>query len=96
MSDLETLRTHAKQMAEHGRHGKNCGMKPVGGLGCTEMADHAAHEWQDAVWPDRTRRCGGRCRGCITDAERALWRQIADEVGSYLDQPADDAQESLI
>lgn len=26
------------------------------------------------------------CRGCVTDADRALWAQIADEITEHLDQ----------
>ena len=33
------------------------------------------------------------CDGCVTTAERALWRQIADEISAYLAQePATEGQ----
>lgn len=37
---------------------------------------------RDRPWVKPTPRPG--CHGCMTDAERALWKQIADEHTSYL------------
>jgi hypothetical protein len=94
LSDLEMLRDHAREMATS-EHNATCSTKRPFGMFrfCADTADHPSHHWD--VWPGHDRRCPGRCSGCMTDAERKLWRQIADEVGAYLDQP-DDEQETLL
>jgi len=107
LSELETLREHAREMAEKGE-------PPRPGLAkwCRRVEvpvwhpDHERgieprHDWcvpmgGNAAW----KRCGCPCHDherpmLPTDAERKLWRQIAEEVGAYLDRP-DEGQETLL
>jgi hypothetical protein len=44
-------------------------------------------EWPRWVHPDSA------CPGCVTDADRALWARLADEVDAYL---APEPEETLL
>lgn len=64
---------------------------------CSKAVDrenHAGHTWMESdQWrPDQSwqRWCHGACSGCVSDAERALWAQIADEINEYIYQPPDE------
>lgn len=64
----------------------------------TVFADHArrmstARHKPDcpAPAPPGTWRVGA-CLGCVTDADRALWVRLADEVDAYLARPADEGK----
>lgn len=96
MSDLKITRDHARRMSESEHH-DDCerihrvvkvdrwlyahGLDAT--LSCAREDGHEPHEWQGnsrgGDWS-----CPGLCGGCQTDSERALWRQIADEIDAYL------------
>ena len=109
MSELETLKSHALAMAERD-HASTCPAKvarPSGlrGARCDDAlskSSHEPHRWslplplthaRDPI--SLTRWCAGYCTGCMTDTERGLWRQIATEIGTHLEQPAEAEQEAL-
>lgn len=107
MGELETLKSHAVQMAAK-HHASNCPAKatlPIGrkGARCDDAAsglDHDPHEWTLLLTNGPhtitlSRWCGGHCTGCMTERERKLWRQISDEIGEHLDRPADVEQGAL-
>lgn len=87
MTALTTLRDHARAMAT-AQHKPEC---PVDlpfpdaftwrSLRCGREDGHKAHRFErnDLRW-----NCPGRCPGCVTDDERALWKQQADELDGYL------------
>lgn len=95
MSDLTQLRDHARAMstAQH-RIGEKwvdrClwrGQQSLNEKALKARAkagDRFTPEELDELWPLRE-----VCPGCVTDAERALWKQIADEIDAYL-TPDDD------
>lgn len=67
---------------------------------CKNTKPHPEHDWDDVFSNGfeevrHTVRCEGTCTGCVPAAERALWRQIADEIGAHLKRPADADQEAL-
>ena len=71
MSDLETLRDHARFMTTYTTPG-------------IALEPDRTHTLRRPVW-----------RYTVpTDAERALWQQIADEIDVYL--APDDGQETLL
>lgn len=103
MSDLEEFRDHARRLstAEHRdapcrrtrfTRGTTLGT-PTWHMSCERTDGHDRHPWTtDRFDWD----CPGLCGGCMTDAERSLWRRLADEVDEHLDmQVADDALEGL-
>lgn len=58
------------------------------------VADHAPECYgRAAPWLKLTPRPG--CRECVTDADRALWRAIADEIDAHLAAPVLDVDEGL-
>lgn len=97
MSDLTQFRDHARFMASR-EHAEGCApalssrSRAHRGVQkwCGNRGAHAEHEWtgHSPLYADRevTWRCAGRCSGCVTDAERALWTQLADEIDAYLQQ----------
>lgn len=105
MSELETLRDHAQRMAGS-RHVDDCMrihritklITPAGGfvdytLSCASTAGHDPHPW---VHPNGLEYdCPGLCSGCMTERERRLWSQVANEVGAHLDNPPDAIEEGL-
>jgi len=89
MSDLTQLRDHARTIADWQPGEPRAACKDRAIFGTPKPADHA--------------NCGGHRCGCKchrpTDAQRALWRQIADEIDAYLardpevvGQPADNEE----
>lgn len=83
-TDLEQTRDHARKMAG-AEHRPDCrGQRPA--RTCpTPNEPHPEHDL--ARWIT----CLGWCPGCVTDAERALWSQLADEIDAYLaPNPPDD------
>lgn len=109
VSDLKELRDHARRLAESA-HVDDCLLinritklvKPAPGeflgldvtLSCPSMAGHDPHDWLAIDGLDYY--CPGLCGGCMTDAERALWRQIAAEIGEHLERPDDEHQGALV
>lgn len=53
--------------------------------GCS--ADHPAMMWRPA---------DERCPGCVSDADRALWAQLADEIDAYLAGQLEDGEEPFL
>lgn len=49
-------------------------------------ADHRPECWGTELrhWGPLKVRPNPECPGCVTDAERDLWRRLADEVDAYL------------
>lgn len=110
MSELETLRNHARHMTQPGRHGEHCatkgaiddfvrGCRAYSGLrDCAETGDHNGHAWTK-TYPNLGMEwiywCLGRCSGCIPESEREQWKRIADELDAYLGQ-GDEGQGALL
>lgn len=107
MTELKTLKSHAVEMAAKD-HASDCPAKatlPIGcrGARCDDAASgtaHEPHQWTLQLANGRntielSRWCSGHCSGCMTDRERELWHQIADEVGTYLAVPNEAEQEAL-
>ena len=103
-SELETLRDHAERLAK-AAHTDDCLrihritklLRPLAyidvTLSCASTTGHDSHSWVagNGLGYD----CPGLCGGCMTDRERELWRQIADEVGTHLDNPPNAIEEGL-
>ncbi|RNL63630.1 hypothetical protein EFK50_07760 [Nocardioides marmoriginsengisoli] len=108
MSDLTQFRDHARFMAgrEHALGCLVVRSKPpkahsfdaknVGWKWCGNNEAHDEHAWKSESqfgsdyapeW-----RCAGICGGCNSDAHRALWSRLADEIDAYL---ADDDETPL-
>ena len=56
------------------------------------MGHPAGKPWGRAAsrWAEHAEECPGNpaappCTGCVTDADRALWTRLADEVDAYLE-----------
>lgn len=110
MSDLEQTRNHARKMSEsahrYGCYGKAHNRlpprsgRPLDVKDCPDDDPHEAHAWHWTLSNgiDTIRsvdvRCRGICGGCQTDQDRAMWKQIADELDAYL--APDDGQEALL
>lgn len=95
MSDLTSLRDHARRMST-AVHRDDCNRRhrTAGhGHSCADETPHDAHTWAHETYDELTWRCPGLCGGCLPDNERRLWRQIADEIAAYL--APDDDQPSL-
>ena len=106
VSDLTELRDHARRLAESA-HVDDCLrihritklLREVSGydfdvtLSCSSEVGHDPHEWRGPLGAEYA--CPGLCGGCMTEPERALWRQIAAEVGAHLDRPDDKEQGAL-
>ncbi|HEY9408879.1 MAG TPA: hypothetical protein VIP77_04800 [Jiangellaceae bacterium] len=108
MSDLKELRDHAQRLAESA-HVDDCLLinritkliRPDVGeflgydvtLSCPSTAGHDSHDW--VATNGLSYYCPGLCGGCMTEPERALWRQIATEIGAHLDRPDDKEQGAL-
>jgi hypothetical protein len=105
MSDLKELREHAVRLAESA-HVDDCErihritklIKTIAydwdfTLSCINTSGHDSHTWISAGGIEYD--CPGLCGGCMTERERALWRQLAGEITEYLDQPDDEQQEAL-
>lgn len=70
MSDLTAFRDHARTMSRR-THRPDCPLwKKVGEFAhlCSDSCTH----------PEP------RCPGCVTNADRELWKRLADEVDAYL------------
>ena len=77
MSELTTFRDHARIMSLR-KHRPDCLLwKKVG---------HYAHLCSDECTHPEP-----RCPGCVTDADRALWARLADEVDAYLSHEEEEA-----
>lgn len=96
MSDLERFRDHCREMATI-QHAEDCyGAQRVTkvllrngrasdldhDLSCADETAHDAHEWIGDHGFDWF--CPGVCGGCVSDADRALWIRLADEIDGYL------------
>lgn len=106
MSDLKGLRDHAARLAESA-HVDDClrihriTKRIQSGtswdwdviLSCASEAGHEPHQWYGVLGTEYE--CPGLCGGCMTERERKLWRQIADEIGDHLERPAQAEQEAL-
>lgn len=106
MSDLEQFREHAVRLAESA-HVDDClrihriTKRIKSGtswdwdvtLSCSSEAGHDPHQWYGHLGAEYE--CPGLCGGCITERERGLWRQLAGEIGEYLDRPDDEQQGAL-
>lgn len=105
VSDLKELRDHAVRLAESA-HVDDClrihritKLIPLGRddwditLSCASDAGHESHDWINPY--GLSYYCPGLCGGCMTERERTLWRQLAGEIGEYLDKPDDEQQEAL-
>lgn len=107
MSDLTQLRDHAQRMAKSD-HVDDCErihritklISPRyfegtydATLSCSSTSGHDPHTWHSAGYIEYD--CPGLCGGCMTERERKLWRQIADEIGEHLDRPAEADQGAL-
>lgn len=77
MSDLTTFRDHARRLST-AEHGDEC-----------EAVWHEP-DLQGSPRPTRREKPNPHCPGCITDADRRLWTQLADEIDTYLTTPTDD------
>lgn len=95
VSELTTLRDHAREMAasEHRPECKGVVTRIGSHLGlvgtdlyrvwtCDDESEHEPHRWVDDFCIEW--KCQGICPGCIPDSERALWVQIRDEIDAYL------------
>lgn len=96
MSDLTRFRDHAREMTERLHRPDCCRCEQTYCCGCI---GHPAYHpdvrppwWYGPamLWTAHAETCPGNpaapnCTGCVTDAERALWTQIADEIDDYLD-----------
>jgi hypothetical protein len=75
MSDLSTLADHARKMST-ARHKPECPPR------------HRRPQWVNDHDSDGLFTGGHEdpppCPGCVTDADRALWTRIADEIDDYL------------
>lgn len=105
VSDLKAFREHAVRLAESA-HVDDCLrihritklLTPLTGydfdvtLSCASEAGHEPHQWHGEL--GAAYECPGLCGGCMTERERALWRQLAGEIAEYLDRP-DEQQEAL-
>jgi len=105
MGDLKELRDHAARLAESA-HVDDCELihritKRIRTgasydwditLSCSSEAGHDPHEWLGVSGVMYA--CPGLCGGCMTEAERKLWRQIAEEIGDHLER-SDEDQEAL-
>lgn len=69
MSDIAAFGAHARAMSTAQHKPECCGRRP-----------NPNPRWGSAatVYPDPA------CPGCVTDADRALWARLADEVDAYL------------
>ena len=105
MSELEATRDYARRMAQSD-HRPGCERRErvtgvsgrlVDVLSCPRTDGHERHAYTMAwsIWPAFTWLCPGICGGCMPDAERALWTQIADEIEAHLAVGADDALDGL-
>lgn len=68
MSDLTTFRDHARAMST-AQHKGECAVNEY---------------YDDRRWGFRATHPDPACPGCVTDADRALWTHLADEVDAYL------------
>jgi len=80
MSELTTFRDHARAMSE-AEHRKDCEGTPD--RVATRARDISSYrrmfgELHPKLMPIE------RCPGCVTDADRALWARLADEVDAHL------------
>ena len=79
MSDLERELAHARRMAtaEH---------KPECLIECRDWTGNRAFSLPGPSEP------GGKtpCPGCVTDSERALWAQLAEEYQQQIDRHRED------
>lgn len=101
MGDLRELRDHAVRLAESA-HVDDClrihrvtkliRLDFDVTLSCASDAGHESHDW--IATNGLSYYCPGLCGGCMTERERALWRQLAGEISEYLDRP-DEQQEAL-
>ena len=107
MSDLTQLRDHAQRMAKSD-HVDDCERihritKLISSryyestfdvtLSCPSEAGHDPHSW--VTHSGREFACPGLCGGCMTERERKLWHQIADEIGEHFNRPAEADQGAL-
>ena len=93
MSDLERFADHCRAMAtaEHKPECCRCGRPYC--CGCVGHPDYHPgwdEHYGTTRWAEHAARCPGNpgappCPGCVTDADRALWTRLADEVAAYLD-----------
>jgi len=95
MSDLTQLQEHASRLAK-ADHRDDCmrihrivkldrwlaHYNLDRTLSCPNITGHEPHGWTGSREIEYD--CPGLCGGCMTDAERRLWRQIADEIDGYL------------
>jgi hypothetical protein len=102
MSDLKQLAEHARRMSM-AQHRDDCRLihritkvaqdLPFGLVdytrSCAAETGHEIHDWIDSHGLDWT--CPGLCGGCLTNAERTLWTQIADEIDAYLGTDQEEA-----
>lgn len=91
MSDLTAARDHARAMAD--RH-----IDPRDVSRALSMACDPTFFFDLRHADCRSADCSCAChpRHVPTDAERALWRQIADEIDTYLASSEDHGQEALL
>lgn len=84
MSDLERFRDHARRMAT-ARHQDHCraeraamAMRHETVRSCGGREPHDGHKHTRWTY------CPGVCPGCVSDADRRLWAQLAAEVDEHL------------
>ena len=101
MSALEDFRDHARCLSESA-HRDDCDrihriVKRSqwledrcldGTLSCPSESGHGPHSWVGNHGMDWA--CPGLCGGCSSDADRALWTRLADEIDEHLSAGGDE------
>ena len=77
MTDLERALAHAQTMAG-AEHRPDC---PPRDRRPRWINEHDADGWITGGHEEQP-----RCPGCVTDTERALWRQLADEYAAQVER----------
>ena len=88
MSELETFRDHCRKMADAG-HSPDCAFATGKALDRWGHF-HLFREWPEK-WGARPSGPPKPCPGdCVSDADRALFTRLADEIDAYLTPDADE------